>query len=69
MTKTTQLYVCKCLAFSTHVWEKPPTCLFPPELSVGHYCGHEGLVKMIDLVVMVDMVDMVVRVDLGPWGT
>ena len=32
--KATQLYDCKCLAFSTHVWEKPPTCLFPPELSV-----------------------------------
>ena len=32
--KATQLYVCKCLAFSTHVWEKPLTCLFPPELWV-----------------------------------
>ena len=32
--KATQLYVCKCLLFSTHVWEKPLTCLFPPELSV-----------------------------------
>ena len=35
--KATQLYDCKCLAFSTHVWEKPPTCLFPPELSVVQY--------------------------------
>ena len=35
--KATQLYDCKCLAFSTHVWEKPPTCLFPPELSVHHH--------------------------------
>ena len=34
--KATQLYVCKCLPFSTHVWEKPLTCLFPPELSVHH---------------------------------
>ena len=34
MKKATQLYVCKCLPFSTHVWEKPLTCLFPPELSV-----------------------------------
>ena len=33
--KATQPYDCKCLAFSTHVWEKPPTCLFPPELPVG----------------------------------
>ena len=32
--KATQLYICKCWAFSTHVWEKPLTCLFPPELSV-----------------------------------
>ena len=32
--KATQIYVCKCWAFSTHVWEKPMTCLFPPELSV-----------------------------------
>ena len=35
--KTTELHVCKCLVFSTHVWEKPPTCLFPPELSVVQY--------------------------------
>ena len=34
MKKATQLYVCKCMPFSTHVWEKPLTCLFPPELSV-----------------------------------
>ena len=34
VTKTTQLYDRKCFAFSTHVWEKPPTCLFPPEPSV-----------------------------------
>ena len=32
--KSTQLYVSKCWAFSTHVWEKPMTCLFPPELPV-----------------------------------
>ena len=37
VTKTTQLYDCKCLAFSAHVWEKPPTCFFPPELSVWNY--------------------------------
>ena len=32
--KANQLYVCKCLAFSTHVWETPLKCLFPPGLSV-----------------------------------
>ena len=35
--KATQLYVCKCLPFTTHVWEKPLTCLFPPELSVNNH--------------------------------
>ena len=33
--KAIQLYICKCWAFSTHVWEKPLRCLFPPELSVN----------------------------------
>ena len=33
--KAIQLYICKRWAFSTHVWEKPLTCLFPPELWVG----------------------------------
>ena len=32
--KATQLYICICWAFFTHMWEKPLTCLFPPELSV-----------------------------------
>ena len=33
--QATQFYVCKCWAFSTHMWEKRPTCLFSPELSVN----------------------------------
>ena len=35
--KATQLYICKYWAFSTHVWEKPLTCLFPPELWVPSF--------------------------------
>ena len=40
--KAIQLYICKCWAFSTHVWEKPLTCFFPPELSVtwSSRCGN-----------------------------
>ena len=29
-------------SFSTHVWEKPLTCLFPPELSVS-YVSNENV--------------------------
>ena len=54
--KATQLYVCKCLPFSTHVWEKPLTCLFPPELSViikqlfytGQFCSQKDITYFKD---------------------
>ena len=53
--KATQLYVCKCLPFSTHVWEKPLTCLFPPELWVvlvlRQHVRREAVIIIILLVV------------------